>query len=401
MQPGGFGLSTRCVHAGEPETDPQGSPNTPLYPTTTFVFPDTNSLREVVEGRRPGNLYTRFGSNPTLQSTEEKLASLEGAERALLFGSGLAAESAVFLAHGRGGVACIGDVYGGTLELLVQQLPGLGIPTHILLKDDLNQLEAVLKAGASLVFLESPANPTLQVHDIEAICRLAHKHSARVMVDNTFATPVNQQPLALGADFAVHSATKYLGGHSDITAGAVMGSADLLDSVSNWRKSLGQTPAPEIAWLLARSLRTLVVRVNRQNETAATIAGALLHHPRVARVYYPGLESAPDHALAKRQMSGFGGMLTIEVSGDADSASSMVDKLRLFAIAPSLGGVESLVSQPVYTSHFTMPAAERERRGIRGNMVRLSIGLEDCADQLADLEFALDADDAAGARPDK
>jgi cystathionine beta-lyase/cystathionine gamma-synthase len=221
------------------------------------------------------------------------------------------------------------------------------------------------------------------------------------MVDNTFATPVNQQPLALGADFAVHSATKYLGGHSDITAGVVMGSTDLLDPVRNWRRSLGQTPAPETAWLLARSLRTLVVRVKQQNQTAATIAHALQHHPRVTRVYYPGLEDSPDHALAKRQMSGFGGMLTLEVAGDAASASGMVDKLRLFALAPSLGGVESLVSQPVYTSHFDMSAAERERRGIRENMVRLSIGLEDPADLLADLEFALDPLTAVQDQPDK
>lgn len=381
-------LDTRCVHAGELK-DPQGSPHTPIYNSTTFAFDNTADLLDVVEGRREGNLYTRYGLNPTIRSLETKLATLESAEAALAFSSGMAAEAALFLAHGREGIICIGDAYGGTLELIADQLPLLGIPTHFLLGDKLDQLESILAGGARMVFFETPSNPTLEIFDITAIAEQAHRCDALLVVDNTFASPVNQQPLALGADLVVHSATKYLGGHSDITAGALMGSKVLLDPIWAWRKNLGQMPAPETAALLARSLRTLGVRVRQQNAGAMAVAQAMEANPRVKRVLYPGLDSFPGHALASRQMSGFGGMLTIEVEGDGTAATAVADRLKLFAIAPSLGGVESLMTQPVTTTHHGLTPEERARRGISDAMLRLSVGLEDVQDLIADLEQAL------------
>ncbi|MCP4408542.1 MAG: aminotransferase class I/II-fold pyridoxal phosphate-dependent enzyme [Gammaproteobacteria bacterium] len=383
-----YELDTRCVHTGELK-DPQGSPHTPIYNSTTFAFDNTADLLDVVEGRREGNLYTRYGLNPTIRSLETKLATLEDAEAAFAFSSGMAAEAALFLAHGREGIICIGDAYGGTLELIADQLPLLGIPTHFLLGDELDQLESLLVNGAHMVFFETPSNPTLEVFDIAAIAAQAHHHDALLVVDNTFASPVNQQPLALGADLVVHSATKYLGGHSDITAGALIGNKALLDPIWNWRKNLGQMPAPETAAMLARSLRTLGVRVRQQNVGAMAVSQAMESHPRVQRVLYPGLESFPGHALASRQMSGFGGMLTIEVKGDGALTTAMVDRLQLFAIAPSLGGVESLVTQPVTTTHHGLTPQERSRRGISDAMVRLSVGLEDPRDLIADLKQAL------------
>lgn len=382
-------LATRCIHAGEGD-DPHGSPHPPLYTATTFGFPDTEAVLDAVEGRSDASLYTRYGMNPTIRALEAKLAGLEEAEAALAFASGMAAETALFLAHGRDGVVCIGDAYGGTLELLADYLPGLGVPTHFLLGDELDRLDGLLKEGAGLVFVETPTNPALEVFDIAALAERAHAHGARLAVDSTFATPVNQQPLALGADVVVHSATKYLGGHSDLTAGALMGPAALLEPVWGWRKALGAAPDPRTCDLLARSLRTLVVRVRQQNAGAQTVAEAMAGNPRVRRVLYPGLADFPGHDLAARQMAGFGGMLTLELATDRAGAASVADRLALFALAPSLGGVESLVTQPVTTTHHGLGPEEWARRGISERMLRLSIGLEEPADLVADLERALE-----------
>ncbi len=383
------GLSTRCIHAGE-LADAHGSPHTPIYTTTTFKFPSTADLLDVVDGRKPGSLYTRYGLNPTITSLEQKLASLEGAEMAWAFCSGMAAEAALFFAHGREGIVCLGDAYGGTLELLSSQISLFNIRTHLLLGNQLDQAESHLRDGCELVFLETPTNPTLEIFDIAAIAAMCHRHGARLAVDNTFASPVNQNPLALGADFVVHSCTKYLGGHSDLTAGTLMGAKELLMPVWSWRKNLGSMIAPETAALLARSIRTLPVRVRQQNATAQAVAAAMQRHPRIVRTLYPGLLDFPGHELAKKQMSGFGGMLTIEVKGTGEDATRVADRLKLFALAPSLGGVESLVTQPCTTTHHGLTAEERARRGISDAMLRLSIGLEDAADLIADLEQALE-----------
>lgn len=382
------GLATRTIH-GHSFKDAHGSPHLPVYDTTTFAFQSTAELLDVIDGRKPGSLYTRYGQNPSIFAVEETLASLEGAEMAWSFCSGMAAETALFLTHGREGIVCIGDAYGGTMELLASQLPLLGIKTHLILGRELDQLDSLLATGAKLIFFETPTNPTLELLDIRAIAKKAHAYGARVAVDNTFASPVNQRPLELGADFVVHSATKYLGGHSDLTAGVLMGSKELLMPVWNWRKNLGSMIAPATASLLARSLRTLVVRLRQQNETAQRIAEAMNLHPKVRRVYFPGLPEFPGHALAKSQMHGFGGMLTIEVAGNGEDASRVADQLKLFTLAPSLGGTESLVTQPCTTTHHGLTAQERARRGISDAMLRLSIGLEDAADLIMDLEQAL------------
>lgn len=381
-------LSTICVHKGEAK-DAHGCPHTPLYNTTTFVFDSTSDILDVVEGRRPGSLYTRYGLNPTIFSVEEKLAALEGAEAAWVFASGMAAEAAVFLSHGRKGVLCLGDVYGGTQELIGQQLPLLGIKSGFLLKSELHKLEAELKSGYGMVFFETPTNPVMDIFDIRAISELAHRYGAMVVVDNTFATPVNQQPLSLGADIVLHSATKYLGGHSDITAGAVMGPKKLLEPIWPWRKNLGQMPSAETASLLSRSLKTLVVRVERQNQSARVVAQAMSIHPRIKRVLYPGMETSPDYSLAREQMSGFGGMMTLELNATREETSAFVDKLQLFQLAPSLGGPESLVNQPVLLTHYGLGKEEHKRRGLTESMVRVSIGLESPQDLIADLEQAL------------
>lgn len=385
------GLSTRCIHAGDVR-DAQGAIHTPLYNHSTFAFSDTQGVLDVVEGRASGNLYTRYGLNPTIRSVEEKLASIEGGEKAWVFSSGMAAESATFLSFCKAGdhVVCVGDIYGGTFELLEKNLPTLGIRTTFLLGNELEKLADSIHENTRIVFFETPTNPTLEVFDIAAISEVAHARGALVVVDNTFATPVNQSPLALGADLVLHSTTKYLGGHSDLTGGVVVGSSKLLSAIWGWRKNLGQMMAPEVAYLLARSLRTLVIRVNAHNERAMVLAQRLAEHPRVERVYYPGLLSHSQHEVAKRQMRGFGGMLSFVVRGDeAKKTATVVDRLKLFSIAASLGGVESLITQPITTTHHGLTPGERARRGIGDGMVRLSVGLEDVEDLWEDLAQAL------------
>lgn len=392
MKTNNHGLSTRCIHAGDVR-DPLGAVHTPLYNHSTFAFPSTQGVLDVVEGRASGSLYTRYGLNPTIRSVEEKLASIEGGENAWVFSSGMAAESATFLAFCKAEdhVVCIGDVYGGTFELLGDNLPNVGITTTFLLGSELDKLEAAINDNTRIVFFETPTNPNMEVFDIQAVAQIAHRRGALVVIDNTFATPVNQSPLALGADLVVHSTTKYLGGHSDLTGGAVIGSSKLLQPIWGWRKNLGQMMAPEAAHLLARSLRTLVVRVKAHNEGAALLARRLSEHPRVERVNYPGLPTHPQHELAKRQMhGGFGGMLSFVVRGGAKETAAVVDRLKLFAIAPSLGGVESLVTQPVTTTHHGLTPEERGRRGISDGMVRVSVGLEEAEDLWADLAQALE-----------
>lgn len=386
--PGKRRLATRAIH-GHTADDAYGSPYPPIYNTTTFGFDSTADLLDVIDGRTRGGLYTRYGLNPTIYALEETLAGLESAEAAWVFSSGMAALSALFLTHGLAGIVCVGDAYGGTLELLEQQLPGLGLRTHCILGNEGDKLDALLADGVKLVFFETPTNPTLDIVDIRAMAARAHAHGALVAIDNTFASPVNQRPLELGADLVMHSATKYLGGHSDLTAGVLMGSKALLEPVWAWRKNLGTVPSPETAALLSRSLRTLVVRVRQHNANAQAVAEAMARHPKIARVHYPGLPDAPGHGLAKAQMDGFGGMLSIVVRGDGREATRVADRLRLIRLAPSLGGVESLVTQPCTTTHHGLAPEERARRGIPDAMLRLSIGIEDADDLIADLQQAL------------
>lgn len=384
------GIGTRSVHAGE-HRNSEGSPHSPIFNSTTFAFPSTRALLDVVEGKAKGPLYTRYGLNPGIMALEEKLASLENAQSALVFSSGMAAEAAVFLGSATKHIVCMGDAYGGTLELLAVNLPEVGIRTTFLAGQDLDGLQRALQEGAGLVFFETPTNPTLEIIDIRKVVGLAHDAGALVVIDNTFATPINQNPLDLGADLVIHSATKYLGGHSDVTAGALMGSEEKVAPYRIWRKNLGTVPAPETAALLSRSLRTLHVRVAWQNESALAIAQRFEKHPAVRKVLYPGLSSFEGHELASSQMSGFGGMLTLDLEGSGAQTSDFVDRLKLFLIAPSLGGAESLVTQPITTTHHGLSAEERLRRGISDTMVRMSIGLENPEDLIRDIEQALEA----------
>ena len=386
--PNNQGPATRIIH-NRRHKDAFGSPYSPVYNTTTYRFENTADLLDVIEGRSDGNLYTRWGTNPSIQELEQGLAGLENAEAALGFASGMAAISATLLAHGRNGIVCVGDLYGGTQELLKNHCQALGIPVTFLFREEQDQLAETLNEPGKLVYFETPANPNMAILDIRTIAETAHQHGALVAVDNTFASPINQKPLELGADLVLHSATKYLGGHSDLTAGALMTSASLAKPVVAWRKNLGQLIAPETAALLSRSLRTLPLRVRQHNENAMAIAQAMEQHPRITKVHYPGLPSFEGHDLAKQQMTGFGGMLSIEVAGGQQAAEKVADSLKVFLLATSLGGVESLVSQPSATSHHGLSREERLKRGIGDGMLRLSVGLEDTADLIQDLNDAL------------
>lgn len=387
-KPDNQGPATRIIH-NHRHKDVFGSPYSPVYNTTTYRFENTAALLDVIEKRTEGNLYTRWGTNPSINELEQGLAGLEKAEAALAFASGMAAISATVLTHGRKGIVCVGDLYGGTQELLKNHCMALGIPVTFLFREEQNRLADELGEPGKLVYFETPANPNLALLDIRALAETAHQHGALVAVDNTFASPINQQPLALGADLALHSASKYLGGHSDITAGALMTSAELAKPVAAWRKNLGQLIAPETAALLSRSLRTLPVRIRQHNENAMAVARAMEQHPKITKVHYPGLPSFEGHALAKQQMTGFGGMLSIEVEGGQQAAERVADSLEIFLLATSLGGVESLVSQPSATSHHSLSREERLKRGIGDGMLRLSVGLEDTQDLIADLHQAL------------
>ncbi|WP_144822136.1 trans-sulfuration enzyme family protein [Marinobacter piscensis] len=384
-----YGQTTRIIHNRRHE-DSFGSPYSPVYNTTTYRYPNTASLEDVIEGRTQGNLYTRWGSNPSILELEQGLADLEGAGDALAFAAGMAAISATFFAHGRKGIVCVGDLYGGTQELLTHHIEPLGIPVTFLLHSEISQLDSALNTPGKLVYCESPANPTLNILDIHALAEQSHARGAMLAVDNTFATPINQRPLALGADISIHSASKYLGGHSDLTAGAVMASAEKIHPIAQWRKNLGQILAPDTSALLSRSLRTLPVRIKQHNNNALAIAQAMSRHPAIKQVLYPGLSDFSGHNLARQQMDGYGGMLTIDIAGGKEQAARVADSLQIFLLATSLGGVESLVSQPCITSHHGIPREERERHGITDGMLRLSVGLEDEHDLIADLQQALD-----------
>jgi cystathionine gamma-synthase/methionine-gamma-lyase len=396
---GRAGLSTVCVH-GDEELDAQGGMHVPLYNHSTFGFGSTRALLDVVEGRKDGNLYTRYGLNPTIRAIERRLAMIDGGELAYVFGAGMAAEAATFLTHCGAGdhIVCIGDVYGGTYQLLTDNLHRLGIRTTFLLVSETGRLGEALTPQTRLVFFENPTNPNLDVIDIPAVTEIARTRGVLTVVDATFASPVNQRPLELGADLVIHATTKYLGGHSDITGGVVIGPKALVEPIWTWRKNLGQVMAPEVAYLLGRSLRTLVIRVRQQNATAQAVAEFLQSHPRIVKVNYPGLPGSPAHAVAKDQMQGFGGMLSFVYDGDAAATAAVVDRLRLFTIAPSLGGAESLVCQPVTLTHHGIDPAERARRGIVDGMIRVSCGLEDAGDLIADFEQALNPGHASAAR---
>jgi methionine-gamma-lyase len=384
------GFSTRSVHAGEGTDASTGAVVTPIYETSTFAFPSTKVLLEVMRRKRKGNVYTRWW-NPTNQAAENKIADLECAQSALLFSSGMAAISSVILTIVRSGdhVVSMRDVYGATFEFMSEFLPKINVEVTFVDANHPAEINEAVSDNTKLVYLETPTNPTLKVVDIRAVKKQLSGHGAKIAVDNTFATPYNQQPLKLGADVVLHSATKYFGGHADITAGVVVSDRKFISEVYETRKLLGGVLDPHAAWLLIRGLKTFELRMRRHNENALKVAQFLSRHRMIREVFYPGLPSHPQHKIAQRQMRGFGGMLSFIPRRDGKYASRVLDRLEMIKLAPSLGGVETLASQPWTLSHFYVPKNERVKAGIADELVRLSVGIEDADDIIADLRQAL------------
>ncbi len=381
---------TRVVHGSHREQP--GAVSTPIVHSATFSFPDLAAL-EAEQARGPaGAFYQRVG-HPTLRACEQRLAGLEGAEEALLFSSGMAALSAVFLANLAAGdhVIALHQCYGGTHGLLQWGALRLGWATTLVDARAPATWAAAFTPRTRVLHVESPTNPTLQVVDLAAAAALAHAHGAKLSVDNTVASPIGQHPLALGADLVMYSATKSIGGHSDLLAGVVLGARPAMESVQRARAVFGAVPGPDVAWQIERSLKTLVLRVEAANAGALAIAERLHAHPAVAQVFYAGLPTHPSHALAARQMAhGFGPLLSFEVRGGAPAAKTLVEALRLLKLGPSLGGVESLVTLPTHTSHIQLGAEGRAKAGIPEGLVRVSVGVEDVDDLWADLRQALE-----------
>ena len=383
------GISTTLIHRGEGR-DPAAALTTPIYETTTFVFDSAQQVRDYNEGRGHRYLYSRY-ENPTVVAVEEKLAALDGAERALLIGTGMAATSTTLLALLKGGdeVVCSAAIYGGTFHLIEDFFPRLGIQPRFVSLEELRRPADVIGERTRVVWFESPINPHLRCVDVAAIAAACRAAGVTSVIDNTFASPVNQRVFELGVDLAMQSATKYLNGHADVTAGVIAGRADLIGEIDLARRKLGGILDPQAAYALGRALRTLPLRIERHNANAMAVAQALEGHPALERVYYPGLRSHPDHAIAKQQMSGFGGMVCIDVTGGEPAACRAFDRLALVKRAASLGGTETICSLPVLTSQWGHTDQQLEAAGVSRGMMRLSIGLEDSGDIIADLRQAL------------
>lgn len=376
------GFSTRAIHAGQPADPNTGATVIPISVSSTFT--------QAAPGEHKGYEYARSG-NPTRTALETCLASLEGGERGLAFASGLAATTAVFQSLLKPGdeVVAASDLYGGTFRLLERVFKPWGIATHYTDDSTAAGFAALVNAKTKLVWIETPTNPLLQILDIAAIAEVAKKAGASLVVDNTFASPYLQRPLALGADLVVHSTTKYLGGHSDVIGGAVVGSNELLAPIKFFQNAAGAVPGPFDCYLALRGIKTLAVRMDRHCANAAELAAWLTEQPRVATVYYPGLASHPGHVVAARQMKAFGGMISLQLHGGAEAARRFLARTRLFSLAESLGGVESLVNHPATMTHASIPKAVREARGVDDGLIRLSVGIEDVADLRDDLRSAL------------
>jgi cystathionine beta-lyase/cystathionine gamma-synthase len=376
------GFSTRAIHAGQDADPATGATVVPIYATSTYT--------QAAPGEHKGYEYSRSG-NPTRTALETALAALEGGDRGLAFASGLAASTAVLAALLRPGdeVAASADLYGGTFRLLDKVFKPWGLTARYTDDPAPAGFEGIITPRTKLIWIETPTNPLLQVLDIAAIAAIARKHGCKLAVDNTFASPYLQQPLALGADLVIHSTTKYLGGHSDVVGGAIVGSRDLMEPIKFYQNAAGGVPGPFDSYLVLRGIKTLAIRMDRHCENAASLANWLAAHAAVAKVYYPGLPDHPGHATAARQMRAFGGMISIKLKGGTEAARRFMTRTRLFSLAESLGGVESLVCHPATMTHGSIPREVREARGIDDGLVRLSVGIEDVEDLRADLEQAM------------
>jgi cystathionine gamma-synthase len=386
-----IGQSTQSIWGGEQEHELyERSTQVPVVHSVSFAYQDIDTWQQVALGQLPGHIYSR-NTNPTVRAFEDKVKTLEGAEAATSFASGMAAISntlATFVQPGDRMVS-IKDSYGGTNVIFNEFLPPLGIDVALCETGNYAQLEAEIAKGCSLLYLETPTNPTIKITDIKRLAAKAHAVGALVVVDNTFATPINQLPLELGADIVLHSASKYLGGHADALGGVICGSHELVEKVYHYREINGATLAPMDAYSLLRGMKTLKLRVERHNSNAMAVARYLQSHPMVEQVNYPGLESHPGHDIATQQMSGYGGMLSFSVKGGLDAIKLFLPKLQFAHMAANLGCVETVVGPPVTTSHVECSAEERAAAGIPEGLVRYSAGIEDIEDLIADLEQAL------------
>lgn len=380
IKPVAKGASTESVHGGRHDRASGTPVVTPVYQAATF-FTEAIPSGEV--------RYTRYGTNPNHEVLATRLAALEGAEAAIVLGSGNAATALSLLACVGAGdhIVAARMLYGGTTRLLTREFPRLGIETTFV--DGGDDWEAALQPNTRAAFLEVPVNPTLRVPDIRPISLLVRSRDIPLLVDATFATPINFRPLEHGADVVIHSATKYLGGHSDVTAGVVASRADIVAEVRQKLMSFGPVLDPHATWLLDRGIKTLAVRMAKHNENGIALAHWLCAHPALRIVHYPGLESHPDHELARELFGGHGGVVSIVLHGGDEAALRVMSRLRLMSAAPSLGGVETLVSMPRFTSHATHSPEQRQRLGIEDGFIRLSLGIEDTPDLIADLEQAL------------
>jgi cystathionine gamma-synthase len=385
------GSGTRSVWAGEEEYLLQGATQVPVVHSVSFGYEDVDIWMEVAQGRRAGHIYGR-NTNPTVHAFEEKVRVLEGAEASTSFATGMAAISNTFFTLLSPGntVVSVKDTYGGTNKIFLEFLPRFGIDVRLCDTEDHDAIEVALSGGCSLLYLETPTNPTLKVVDLARLAAAAHRAGALVSVDNTFATPINQNPLALGADLVIHSATKFLGGHADALGGVICGRADLVTRIYHFREITGAALDPMAAYLLLRGMKTLHLRVRRQNESALAIARFLQAHPAVEAVYYPGLETHPGHEIARRQMRGFGGVLSFAPRSGFEAVRTLLPRLRYVHRAANLGAVETVVGPPRTTSHVESTAEERAAMGIPESLVRYSAGIEDVDDLIADLKQALD-----------
>jgi cystathionine beta-lyase/cystathionine gamma-synthase len=373
-----------------PDPHPPTPLTTPIYETTTFVFESAEEVRRYNEGKSDKYLYSRY-ENPTIVAVEKRLATVEEADAALVFGSGMAATATALLSLVNAGdeVICSAAIYGGTLHLLHDLLARFGVRARFASLEELRNPSALISPATRLFWFESPINPTLRCVDIRAVADACRAQQVLSVIDNTFASPINQRPLALGIDLVMHSATKYLNGHTDVTGGVLAGRRELIDRIGRVRRLLGTVLDPYPAYALGRGLKTLEVRIERHNANAAAVARWLERDSRVSTVYYPGLESHPDHAIARRQMCGFGGMVCIDLGGSYERAARFYDRLKVIQRAASLGGVESLCSLPVLTSQWGHTDEQLAEAGVTRGMARLSIGLEDPEDLIADLDQAL------------
>jgi cystathionine beta-lyase/cystathionine gamma-synthase len=381
--------STRSVHEAEPYDEETGSIVAPIFETATFGFRKADEVTKAVAGEG-GYVYSRW-DNPTVVRLEKKLAAFEHAGDGAAFASGMAAISTSVFSFIKKGDHVLGirDLYGGTYSLLHEFLPKLGIETTLVDTTSINEMEREVRGNTRVILVETPTNPTLKLVDISRVAKLAHSAGAVLFVDNTFASPINQNPMTLGADVVLHSATKYLNGHADVIAGAAVAGEETVHSIKMMRRELGGTLDPLPAWLVLRGMKTMAVRIHQQNANARVLAEYLSTHRKVLRVNYPGLETHPQHALAKKQMKGFGGMLSFEVKGSVRDTMKFTESLKVASLAASLGGVETLVSQPSKMTHTQMSAKERARTGIPDTLVRVSVGIEDEEDLVSDFEQAL------------